>query len=646
MDKKKISILHLEEKVIDHELLKELLMDSGLNVDMIRVETKNEFLHSLRSGLYDLVISDYSLPSYDGISALGDTQAVSPDIPFIIVSGNIGEEYAVESLKLGATDYILKNNLKRLPSAIQRALIEAEEQSQLKTLEIELREREQFITKVTEMSPNIIFVYDLRNDKVVWVNGAMRQILGYEPEKLLRLELFVQQLMHQEDYLKFAAHIMWKVPVSNGEIIDFSARLKNSSGEWRWLHSRCAVFSTDADGKPLQTIWISEDITEKIELEAKLFRSQRIESIGELAGGIAHDLNNVFGPMLLAIPLLRRQVTEEPGIKFLNMIEGGIHRGTNMVKQILMFAKGIHTEQTILQPKQLLTELEQIIKETFPRSIAVSLAIEQEVDPVQGNHTQLYQVLLNLCVNARDAMPQSGAIIISCANVHITAAMKARHRDAVVGPYVRISVRDTGSGIPPEIIEKIFDPFFTTKEAGKGTGIGLSTVRTLIQKHKGFTDVESTPGKGSMFSIYLPSASHRTLPDVQKPSAIPLGHGELIMVVDDETSLLQIAKEALESNRYKTITANDGAEAIALFAKQADEIKLVICDMSMPLLDGAKTIPVLKKLNPMLKVVIASGSSFGYPEDQLMKDYNALRLEKPYTMEKMLNTVSAALTSS
>ncbi|MFA6457210.1 MAG: response regulator [Bacteroidota bacterium] len=645
MDKKNISILHLEDNTTDHELVKELLTDSGVSVDIVRVETKDDFLRLLRNTQYDLVISDFSLPSYDGTSALSDAQILQPDTPFIFVSGNIGEEYAVESLKHGATDYILKNNLKRLPSAIQRALSDAEEQRRMKAMEIELRRREQFITKVTETSPNIIFVYDLCNDKVIWVNASLRQILGYDPERFLQLEHVAKLLMHPEDYLKFSAIDTWKTPVEGGAIVDFTTRLKNSSGEWRWLHSRCAVFSTDESGIPLQTIWVAEDITEKKELEAKLFRSQRIESIGELAGGIAHDLNNVFGPMLLAIPLLRRQITEESGIKFLTMIEGGIHRGTNMVKQILTFAKGTHIERTTLQSKQLVTELQQIIKETFPRSIDVSVTYDQEVDPIQGNHTQLYQVLLNLCVNARDAMPESGAITISCANVVVTEGTAARQYKAAPGPYVRISVTDTGSGIPPENIKKIFDPFFTTKEPGKGTGIGLSTVRTIVQNHNGFTEVQSTVGKGTVFSIFLPSTAQRPLPETKKPAAIPLGHGELIMVVDDETSLLQVAKEALELNQYKTVTAIDGAEAIALFAKQANDIHLVICDMNMPLIDGARTIPVLKKLKPSLNVIIASGSATGYLEEQLMKDYKALRLEKPYTVEKLLITVNTALTS-
>ena len=640
-----ISILHLEDNVADYELVNALLTENGLNVNITRTETKDDFLHRLRTEHYDLVISDFSLPVYDGKLALSDLQNIHPEIPFIFVSGNIGEEYAVESLQQGATDYILKNNLKRLPSAVQRALTGAVEKRHLKSIELELKEREQFIKKIMDTTPNIIFVYDLRNDALIWVNNSIQPILGFAPDTIIQEKNIAQQLLNPEDHDKFIAIDTWHVPSRGGEVVDFTYRVKNNEGNWRWLSTRSTIFNTDENSIPVQILGVAEDVTAKKELEARFFRSQRMESIGELAGGIAHDLNNVFGPMLLAIPLLQRQLLDDNSKKFLAMIEGGIHRGTNMVKQILMFARGAGTEISSFSPKQILNEIESIIKETFPKSIEINVSVNNETEMIIGDHTQIHQILLNLCVNARDAMPTDGKLTIQCNNFSLLVAHTVRGRIMKPGAYVVISVKDSGTGIPSDILEKIFEPFFTTKSVGKGTGLGLSTVQSILQNHNGFVEVESTVGSGTTFKVYLPSGTIHKHKEIESQSMIPLGHGELIMVVDDESSMLQVAKEALESSNFKTITARDGAEAIALFLKQSNEIQLVICDMGMPFLDGSKTVPVLKKIQPGVKIIIASGSQSMYAEEGLIKDYNAVMLQKPYTVENLLTTIDSVLYS-
>ena len=643
---KLISILHLEDSIADYELVNAFLTESGLNVNIIRTETKEDFLNRLQTEHYDLIISDFSLPAYDGKSALFDLQKIHPDIPFIFVSGNIGEEYAVESLQQGATDYILKNNLKRLPSAVKRALTEAVEKRHLKTIERELKDREKFIQKIMDTTPNIIYVYDIRTDVIVWVNNSIQQALGYSPNNIIQQKDVAKQMLHPEDHAKFIAIDTWHKPSIGGEVVDFTYRIKHFEGNWRWVYSRTTIFSTDENKIPVQILGVADDVTDKKELEARYYRSQRMESIGELAGGIAHDLNNVFGPMLLAIPLLQRQLQDENSKKFLAMIEGGIHRGTNMVKQILLFARGANQETTVFSPKSILQEIESIIKETFPKSIDVRVMMDTKTDMIMGDHTQLHQILLNLCVNARDAMPSGGVLSLQCNNFQLLTSRSAQGRVIKPGSYIQITVEDTGDGIPTEIVGKIFDPFFTTKEIGKGTGIGLSTVQSIVQNHSGFIEVESTVGTGSKFKVYLPSRTVHTQKDIEQPSVIPFGHEELIMIVDDESSMLQIAKEALESSNFKTITARDGAEAIALFTKLSNEIQLVICDMIMPLLDGSKTIPVLKKIKPSIKIIIASGNPTMHIENEMMKEYDAVMLPKPYTVQKLLNTIHSTLSGS
>ncbi|MCK9409686.1 MAG: response regulator [Bacteriovoracaceae bacterium] len=640
-----INILHLEDNVTDHELLYELLKENGLNVRIDRTETKENFLERVRSFPYDLVISDFSLPAYDGKSALSDLRKENLDVPFIFVSGNIGEEFAVESLKHGATDYILKNNLKRLPSAVLRAMSEWKAKRLQYTIENELRDREQFIQKVTDTTPNIIYVYDLKNDHIVWINNSVKTILGYDPMTIRNTKQAAKHYFHPEDHEKFNAIETWRTPSHGGEIVDYSFRMKNTLGKWRWFHSRATIFSVDSNKIPEQILGIAEDITEKLELEAQLYRSQRIESIGTLAGGIAHDLNNVFGPMLLAIPMLRRQMPDENSKKFLSLIENGIHRGSNMVKQILMFAKGSQIESEVLSPKLIIDEIENIMRQTFPKAIEIRVVYDKGVSHVVGDRTQLHQVLLNLCVNARDAMPNGGILTLSCTMTQLQHPKQVRTQNINAGSYIEISVKDTGTGISEEILGKVFDPYFTTKEVGKGTGIGLPTVQSIVHNHHGLVDVSSTVGSGTTFTVYLPAKSSalQNVPIINSP--LPLGQGECILVIDDESSMLQAAKAALESSHYKTITARDGAEAVAVFAMHAKEIDMVICDMNMPLMDGSKTVPVLKTLQPSIKIVIASGSPEMAAEEKLMEVYGVVLMPKPYTVEKLLVTVNTVLKS-
>src|ERR1051326_1148583 len=374
------------------------------------------------------------------------------------------------------------------------------------------------------------------------------------------------------------------------------------------------------------------DITEKKKLEAQLLRTQRLESIGTLAGGVAHDLNNVLSPIMLAVQILRKKLTDDDGQRLLNTLESSSKRGADIVRQVLTFARGVETERALLQPKHVIREMQTIIRETFPKSIQLKTDIKNDLSPLNANATQLHQVLLNLCVNSRDAMPEGGTITMTAENVFLDDNYAHMHPESKPGWYVEISVADTGTGISRSILDKIFDPFFTTKEIGKGTGLGLSSVLGIVKSHGGFLNVYSEERKGTCFTICLPVAHPATRQAIGIESfELPMGNGELIIVVDDEASICEITKATLSSFGYNVIIAHDGTEAISVFARHQQAVKAVITDMMMPFMDGPATIRALRKFDAHVKIIATSGLA---ENEDLLKATRAGAdsfLQKPYT---------------
>lgn len=393
----------------------------------------------------------------------------------------------------------------------------------------------------------------------------------------------------------------------------------------------------DGHRVPKSILMINTDITQKKSLEAKFLRTQRMESIGTLAGGIAHDLNNVLSPILLAISLLKEDAKDDATRQMLSLVEESARRGSDMVKQVMMFGRGVEGARMVLQPRHLVREMRQIIEQSFPKSIQLVMSMPNAVPCVLGDATQLHQVLLNLCVNARDAMPAGGTLGIEVAGVVLDAQYAALNPDATPGRYVLLKVSDTGVGIAPEAQEKIFEPFYTTKEVGSGTGLGLSTVMGIVRSHGGFLRVQSEVGKGTAFEIYIPAvATEGAEQSEQTGPAVRRGRGETILVVDDERIVREITKATLEDTGYRVLTASDGAEALALYAKHGEEIALVLTDVVMPYLDGASTIRALQRLNPQVKVIASSGLNTQEKRAGARMLFGVPLLEKPYTTNMLL----------
>jgi PAS domain S-box-containing protein len=410
------------------------------------------------------------------------------------------------------------------------------------------------------------------------------------------------------------------------------------------VEGRCTLIRDD-DGHPKSVLIINTDITEKKNIEAQFLRAQRMESIGTLAGGIAHDLNNILAPIMMSIDILKN-VAEDPGSQeILETIDVSARRGADIVRQVLSFARGVEGERVEVQPRHLLRDLENIIKNTFPKNIKLRFSIPNDIWTILGDPTQVHQILLNLCVNARDAMADGGFLTIAVENRVLDETNTTMNVQATPGRYVCINVTDSGAGIPQDILDKIFEPFFTTKDIDKGTGLGLSTVMAIVRSHGGNINVSSELGKGSVFSVYLPSMEMS--PEAQKEQAdeisMPVGNAETILVIDDESAILTIATRTLQKFGYTVLTASDGAEAVATYAQHRHKIALVLTDMSMPVMDGAATIGALRRLNPAIKIVAASGllSAVGATggAGTSVKHF----LSKPYSAATLLKVIRATL---
>jgi signal transduction histidine kinase/CheY-like chemotaxis protein len=399
-----------------------------------------------------------------------------------------------------------------------------------------------------------------------------------------------------------------------------------------------------ADGKYYGRVWYFRDITEKKKLEAQLLRTQRLESVGRLASGIAHDLNNILAPMLMAPPLLREAIHDPELQNLLDLIETNAQRGSDIIKQLLTFGRGVEAGHVLVQLRTLVLDMAGIIRETFPKNIVVRRETPIETWPVKGDATQLHQILMNLCVNARDAMPKGGTLTLKLENHELDEPFARMTPGARTGRYVCLGVADTGQGIASEHLDKIYDPFFTTKEPGQGTGLGLATVLGIVQGHGGFIQVYSQPGRGTQFKIYLPAVEMaEEQPSHHEKQPTPPGHGELVLMVDDEESVRQVMRHLLECNGYRMIEAVNGTDGIVQYVAHQKEVPVVVTDLVMPVMDGPAFIRALRRLNPQVRVIVMSGdqSRPGLPADLEVPD--EARLTKPFSGAVLLQTLQRVL---
>ena len=754
-----MQLLHLEDSSSDAELIALVIRREWPHCHIRHVTSEAGYQEALETGTFDLILSDYTLPGFDGLSALALARSHAPTTPFLFLSGTIGEERAVEALKRGASDYVVKDRPTRLVPAIRQALALVEEGERRRRTEAALRENEERFRQITENVVELIALLNLEGRRI-YANPAYRELLGettvavgtdgfgeVHPEDAARaravfreavrtgatqraeyrLQLAngcVRQLESHASVLRDGAgHIAnvllvsrdvtarresearlreqaslldrardaivatdidhriaywnasaerlygWKAGEVFGHRLDelglgfdparfATARAQLlATGEWRGdfrLRTKAGetvlVESTwslvvENDGRPRSILYIDTDVTERKKLETQLLRAQRMESIGTLAGGVAHDLNNVLTPIILSIELLAAKLTSDEDRRLIEKTKASATHGAALVQQLLAFARGGDAKRTRIDPATALADLRPLIRQSLPQAIELVLPANARAWPIQADATQFNQVLINLCINARDAMPHGGRIEIVATNVTVDAALANVNPGAKPGPYVRISVIDSGTGIPAAILDKIFDPFFTTKAAGKGTGLGLSMVAGILKSHGGFVQVESEPGRGATFHLYFPAVPEPVPAIIREdPPAAARGAGEAILLIDDEPIVRDTLQLLLQRAGYRVFAADDGNSGIAEFDRRQAEIALVITDMMLPDQVGTEVVKTLRQRRATLPVIAISGMMSSGNFDELLHMQPAIEcLSKPLSPAALLGAVRKKL---
>ncbi|TBR61243.1 hybrid sensor histidine kinase/response regulator [Westiellopsis prolifica IICB1] len=640
-------ILIVDDTPTNLEMLFDFLGDSGFTV--LVAEDGESAIATAEYAPPDLILLDILMPGIDGFETCRHLKAnkLTKDIPIIFMTALSDTVDKVKGLNLGAVDYITKplqheEVLARIELHLKLQNLTKALQEQNRHLEAEISDRKQAEEKIREqaalldIATDAILLRDWNNTICFWNQGA-EHLYGWKAQEAIGKN--ANQLLYKPETVSQLQNVRKSLAESGawqGELHQITKEGKAIIVASRWTLMR------DQNGQPKSILTVNTDITEKKLLESQFLRAQRLESVGTLAGGIAHDLNNILTPILTAAQLLQ---LKQPNIddrsqQMFKTIESNAKRGAALVKQVLNFTRGVEGKRTIVQIGHLCAEIKQIVEETFPKSIEFSTNIPPNLWAVIGDPTNLHQVIMNLIVNARDAMPNGGTLSISAENIFIDQQYARMNIDACVGPYIAITVTDTGIGMQAEILDRMFEPFFTTKEIGKGTGLGLSTVRGIIKGLGGFVNVFSTVGKGTKFKIFLPAVEATATP-LSEDLDLLKGNGELILVVDDEAKILETTKISLETYNYKVMTAKDGIEAIALYAQYQDQITAVLIDMMMPSMDGITASRTLQKIDPLVKIIAISGLA---ANDKLIKNPAVKAfIAKPYTTKELLQTLHSVL---
>lgn len=713
--KRALAILHLEDSAADRELLRELFLAEGLVCEFRAVESRAAFEAALEQGQFDLILSDYSLPGFDGMTALALAQQRRPEIPFVFISGVMGEERAIETLKNGATDYVLKQRINRIVPCVRRALREVVDRQQLSETEERLRQSEAQMRQIMEHVGDWILVFDPRGN-CTYSNPAYAKALDASPgtaghdfwERLagddaVRLrEDFNTVVRHgqthrsearvrtgqthrhieaqfnpgcdqrgtlinvilvcrditarrlAEEQMRAQTAIMeqaqdaiiicgpddeiiywnrsaeriygWTAAEARGRNLNTflhpapppqlaEARksvliLGNWHGELRQaakdgstveVRSRWTLFR-DAAGKPQSLLVVNSDLRSQLRDEGEFKRAQHVASLEVLADTLARDMQLMVEPLLLSSQLLRLRGRNQDAPDLYSP------RLAELIRQTDLLAQSTTVVRVPLPLSSLVEEVVRLLRMSFPANVAVTTSVPADLWTVTGDPDAVRQVLVNLSINAREAMPEGGILELNAENLALSGDDGRLRGVGRPGLHVVITLSDTGRGIPSQDLSRIFNPFFRHQEQGHAVGTGLTAVRAIVQSHGGFVTVESEMNQGSRFRVYLPATTQAAVVEVRPTRrALPHGHGECILLVDDEAGFREITQVTLEKYGYRVLAASDGSEGLALFMRHRDEIKLVLTDIVMPVMDGAALIGSLNKLGVRIPFLAVSG---------------------------------------
>jgi len=487
-----------------------------------------------------------------------------------------------------------------------------------------------------DITPDIYLIADTKW-KIVYWNSSFANIVGQETidkiDNLSVQNIFISAGIKFEEIAK----TVFEKGEWSGEINILKADFTEIPTKSHF------VLMCDSSGKPESVLITSQDISEVKNLKKQIERAAKMESIGALTSGVAHDINNVLSPIVLAVSMLKDDVKDPENLKRLSVIENNCKRASDILRNLLAYAKAMPGHKYAVNPKHIIREVVSMIETTFPKNITIRSNVPRDLWVIHADPTQLHQVILNLAINARDAMPDGGILEIRAKNIVVDKAMHNAEPQAELGNYVVISVSDTGVGIPPEIIDKIFEPFFTTKPKDVGTGLGLSTARGIVEEHGGFIRVKSVVGKGSTFDVWLPARPEvkEFVPEKTKP--VYYGNGETVLVIDDEISILEALKTILEKHRYNVITAKNGIEAVGVLANKRSLIKVALCDIDMPQMDGISIMKALQIYEPSLPIIVMSGLIPPNLSEKIKTVKYYTKINKPFTKEEILEIIYKAI---
>jgi len=748
-----MEILHLEDSPTDAQIIANLLRREWPQCRIRHVDRAEAYLSALGNGSYDVILSDYSMPGYDGLQALEEARRAAPETPFLFLSGMIGEERAVDALKCGATDYIIKDRPARLVPAIRQAVAFVREATRRRDSEEALRAKDERFRLITENIADLITVLEL-DGTPSYCNQACRDLLGelaanranwfehLDPIDLVRVRATVDRIIgtgvgerfefryrvaggsirHMEAHAAvlrdasgrvenvlivardlterraaetrlreqaslldkardaiFATDLEQRITYWNASAerlygvaaeLAVGHRLEDiglefdsgalaaarttvvTSGEWRGelaIRTRAGatalVESTWSlvveDGAPRTILAIDTDVTERKKLEAQLLRAQRLESVGTLAGGVAHDLNNVFTPVLLTLDLMAPRAASADERQILDKTRASVSHGAALVRQLLAFARGSEAERKRVDPASALDAVEPLIRQWMPSAIDVIVRHARRCWPVEVNDTQFNQAIVNLALNARDAMPNGGRLEIAMDNAMVTRSQAAANPGTQPGAFLCITVSDTGTGMPREVVDRIFDPFFTTKAPGKGTGLGLSMVASILKNHGGFVQVESEIGRGTRFHLFFPAVATPPAAAKSGDAAAP-AHG--VLLVDDEPAVRDALRALLQRAGYTIFPAGDATSAMREFSAHRDRISLVITDMMLPDRSGVDVVKSIRAIAPELPIIAISGMMASGNYDELLELRPRVEcLSKPLPPRVLLTAAERAL---
>jgi two-component system cell cycle sensor histidine kinase/response regulator CckA len=666
---KPATILVVDDVVSNRDTLRELLESD----DYLLVEAEDgpTALQRAEEVSPDLVLLDIMMPGMNGYEVCRRLRASKrlAEVPVIMVTALDDQASRITGIEAGADDFITKPFNRAELRARARTVTRLNRYKRLLDSQVALRSSEERFRVLFELGPVAIYSCDA-SGTILEFNQRAAELWMCKPSEREVNERYCGSFkLHYPDGTPMAHEDCPMAQVVTGKIPGAKDReivIERPDGSMITAVVNIVTLKDD-HGKIMGAINCFHDITESKLAQEQILRVQRLDNLGSLAAGIAHDFNNALAPIIMAGPLIKQQLSVSdgqrrasdgtnsspipqrqinPGVeRLLAVVEKCAERGAGLVRQLLTFARGASGERQLLQARHVLREVGDLVEATFPKSINIRIVLPGDLWPILANATQIHQVLLNLCVNARDAMADGGELTLTARNRTLDAAAAAEISDARPGQFIEVKVQDTGAGIPAEVLARIWEPFFTTKGVGNGTGLGLSTVRGILQQHEGFITVDTGAGRGTTFSAYLPTASEelgRLAAPV--PAKAERGKNELILVVDDDDSVLLMTARVLGGHGYRTVTAVDGADAIAVFAPRSNEVKLLLTDLQMPILGGLALVTALRRLQPGLAVIEMSGAANNKGSVARNGLSNAF-LAKPFQAETLLAVVRDTLDS-